>query len=135
MRRLQRICGGYNPIHTPACRPLNFPRHRDLLPKPGGLALQATIDYYLPHVTFKTLIGVTSAPVVTQSVTTGWNDLTFGGQVRYDSAKNDGLIDWSAAVGEPPLPPLFLPTPSTHTHLCWLGPGSIFLHQAYISIG
>lgn len=68
-----------------------------VLPDPHSA--KATIDYYLPHLTFKSIIGVTSAPVVNTFVTTGWNDLTFGGQALYDTAKNDGLVSWSAAIG------------------------------------
>ena len=65
--------------------------------------MQATIDYYLPHLTFKSLINVSSAPVINASVTTGWNDLTFGGQGTFDTAKNETVESWSAAIGEPSL--------------------------------
>lgn len=66
---------------------------------PDAHSAKATIDYYLPHLTIKALVGVTSAPVVTASVTSGWNELTFGAQALYDSAKNENVQDWSAAIG------------------------------------
>lgn len=62
--------------------------------------LQLGIDYYLPHITIKSLIGLTAAPTVTTSISTGWNDLAFGGQATFDTAKDDSLTTWTAGVGE-----------------------------------
>ena len=70
------------------------------------LFLQLGIDYYLPHLTFKGLVGLTASPTVTASASTGWNDLTLGGQAVFDTAKDDSLTAWTAGVGKP-LPACF----------------------------
>lgn len=57
------------------------------------------IDYYLPHLTMKGLVGLTASPTVTASASTGWNDLTLGGQATFDTAKDESLTAWTAGVG------------------------------------
>lgn len=62
--------------------------------------LQLGVDYYLPHLTFKSLVGLTASPTVVASASTGWNDLTLGGQATFDTAKDESLTTWTAGVGE-----------------------------------
>ena len=61
--------------------------------------LQLGVDYYLPHLTLKTLVGLTAAPTVNVAATTGWNDLVLGGTATFDVAKNNNLTAWTAGVG------------------------------------
>ena len=63
--------------------------------------LQLSIEYYLPHVTAKALVGLTASPTINASLSTGWNDLTLGTNFTVDTAKNNSLTNWTAGVGEP----------------------------------
>jgi voltage-dependent anion channel protein 2 len=57
------------------------------------------VDYYLPHLTLKSVFGLTAQPTVNISASSGWNDLTFGGLATFDTAKDNNLTNWTAGVG------------------------------------
>ena len=62
--------------------------------------MQLGIDYYLPHLTIKGLVGLTASPTVTASASTGWNDLTFGAQATFETSRDEPLTAWTAGIGE-----------------------------------
>jgi voltage-dependent anion channel protein 2 len=57
------------------------------------------IDYTLPHLTLKSTVGLTAAPAVDISATSGYNDVVFGGLATFDTAKNNSLTKWTLGVG------------------------------------
>jgi voltage-dependent anion channel protein 2 len=66
---------------------------------PDVQSLKLSIEYYLPHVTAKALVGLTASPTINASLSTGWNDLTLGTNFTVDTAKNNSLTNWTAGVG------------------------------------
>ena len=70
----------------------------------------------------KGLVGLTASPTVTASASTGWNDLTLGGQATFDTAKDESLTAWTAGVGG-----------LLHIDCTVLGNGQIAVSQAFPS--
>ena len=62
--------------------------------------MQLGIDYTLPHLTLKSLVGLTAAPAVDIAATSGYKDVVFGGLATFDTAKNNSLTKWSLGVGK-----------------------------------
>ena len=78
----------------------------DLFPSPvllglliSWIALQLNLEYYLPHITVKSLVGLTPSPTANTSVSAGYNDFTFGGNFTLDTAKNEPLTHWTVGAG------------------------------------
>lgn len=57
-----------------------------------------TLDYAVPHLNTKTVIGLTSSPALNFSATTGANGVVAGADVAYDTAKS-ALTKWSLGLG------------------------------------
>lgn len=61
--------------------------------------LQLSLEYYLPHITVKALVGLNPSPTVNTAVSAGYNDFTFGGNFTVDTAKNDALTTYTVGAG------------------------------------
>jgi voltage-dependent anion channel protein 2 len=83
--------------------------------------VQLTLDYAVPHLNTKTVIGLTSSPALNFSATTGANGVVAGADVAYDTAKS-ALTKWSLGLGYMasdykvgPFPPALFSLSSVHT--------------------
>lgn len=56
------------------------------------------IDYAIPHLTVKTLVGLTSSPKVTVAATTGFKGAVLGGEAAYDTAKGN-ITKYTVGLG------------------------------------
>jgi voltage-dependent anion channel protein 2 len=60
----------------------------------GKLAL----EYVLPHLTLKSIVGLTNTPRIDVQATTGYEGITFGVDTSYDTAKGQ-VTSWKAGAG------------------------------------
>lgn len=67
-----------------------------LLPDPSSAKL--AVDYSLPYLALKATVGLTVAPLVDLTASTGHNGLTVGGECAYDTAKS-ALTKYNVGVG------------------------------------
>jgi len=61
-------------------------------------AAKVSADYVVPHLTVKTVVGLTQNPKIDLQATTGYKDCIFGGEATFDTNKQD-VTKWSAGVG------------------------------------
>mmetsp|Transcript_24169 Transcript_24169/g.61952 ORF Transcript_24169/g.61952 Transcript_24169/m.61952 type:complete len:275 (+) Transcript_24169:95-919(+) len=65
---------------------------------PDHTSGKLTLDYAMPHLNTKTVIGLTSSPLLNLTATTGSSGAIMGGDVAYDTGKS-AITKWSVGAG------------------------------------